>query len=138
MTRIETPPSDGDLDFTYVIESDFVRVTMGETVDATIIGDAAEHLTNDPAYTERMNLLIDDRRNKVPIHPTEARKAAQLMTRYPGRFGPRFAFLVNSTVQYGMIRIFGALVQHQGLLVRPFRDEADAVAWLRENESPAQ
>ena len=135
MNQSETLPITDDEAFSYVIEPDFVRFTMGEMVDARVVGEASERLANDPAYRNRMNLLIDDRRNKVPSRPAEARKAAQLLARYPGLFGPRIAILVNSTVQYGMIRIFGALVQQQGIVARPFRDEADAVAWLRDAEA---
>ena len=47
----------------------------------------------------------------------------------------RSALLVAEAVQFGIARMFQTLNDHPQVTVRIFRDEAEALAWLGEDES---
>ena len=120
-------------DFTIDQESFIVRANASGVVN---IEDAFELMTainQDPEYQKGMGTLLDLRNTRVMIKMdqlvTLAEAVRQLIS-VRGRIG--IAILTDSDITYGMGRIVGSSLGQDGVQVNAFRDETEAVQWLRE------
>ena len=86
-----------------------------------------------PDYKKGMGTLLDMRNTRVMIKmdqlTTLAEAVRQLIT-IRGRIG--IAILTDSDITYGMGRMVGSSLGHEDVQVGAFRDETEAVQWLRE------
>jgi len=92
-------------------------------------------LKRDPDYRAGMPLVIDERRRDGAAETIDVRGIARAVSGDPRVFeGVRCAVLVIGDAQYGVSRMFAALSEKSGMDVRVFRDEDEAVEWLREKD----
>ena len=86
-----------------------------------------------PDYKKGMGTLLDMRNTRVMIKmdqlTTLAEAVRQLIT-IRGRIG--IAILTDSDITYGMGRMVGSSLGQEDIQVGAFRDETEAVQWLRE------
>jgi hypothetical protein len=86
----------------------------------------AEVAEGGEAYPE----LVDGSQATVAFGPPEVRRMVEMLriAAASGPLGPT-AVVVHTDVGFGMIRMFGMLVE-SFCLIRPFRDRQEAEAWL--------
>lgn len=114
----------------YTIEKDFVRFEHPDGAAYHQIIADIDGLINDPDLTRRMNFLVDLRTLPKPLEGEDMRNLATYLERFLDRVGPKFAFIINKAVTYGMIRLLSAHLGSRNIEVRIFDKESDAVEWL--------
>lgn len=78
-------------------------------------------------------LLIDSRQSRVHPGFEAMRDLANFALALNASELPRTALIVQGSLQYGLARMFGSLVDHAKWEFRIFRETHDAEAWLEEN-----
>ena len=114
----------------YFIEKDFVRFEHPEgAAYEQIIADIND-LVKNPKLNRRKNFLVDLTTLPKPLEGEDMRNLAIYLDQVKDRVGPKFAFVVNTAVTYGMIRLLGVHLSSYRIEARIFENEADAVEWL--------
>lgn len=109
-----------------------VRVEVRGTPDLAEEKGIYQRFLRDPDYRPGMPILVDDRGREGMVDPAEVRSlAAAVSDSQVALRGTRCALLVGSDVQYGMSRVWAARAESSGMIVEVFRDEAEALRWLR-------
>ena len=104
-----------------------VTVTAVPTADELI--EVLTEIRNDTGYTHQLRLW-DFRKSEFNPSDSELKKIA--MHAAGGDEGPsKIAMLVGSDFSYGMSRMYYAYRSNEKAEVNVFRDEADAMNWLR-------
>ncbi len=89
-------------------------------------------LDDAPAQSLR-GLLFDVRASEVLVdRPTEqVREMARFLAGHGRRFGDRLALLADADYAYGLMRLGSVFVEQAGVATSVFREEAEALRWLR-------
>lgn len=112
----------------YSIEKKYVRMDHpGGGAHQNVFQDWFD-LIRDPAFSKRMNCLIDLRSLPKPMTSVDVKIIAQDFETLKKKIGPRLSFIVKSQVDFGMVRIFGALVEMRGFEIKVFECEEKAIA----------
>jgi len=78
-----------------------------------------------------MNFLIDLRSLPKPLEAEDMRRLSRYLEGIKDRIGPKFSFIVNRPVVYGMIRLLGAHLNIHDIEVEIFDSEEEAISWLK-------
>jgi len=62
----------------------------------------------------------------------DVKRIAQDFETLKEKIGPRLSFIVKSQLDYGMVRMFGSLVEMRGFEIEIFDAEEKAISWLKE------
>ena len=115
------------------VESGLLIIRQGDETDPNriveVLTQAFLSARLDPSITDRIRMLWD-----ATLAPAQADagKMQDMLRRLGGESGPvsKMAFVVDSKLQFGKGRMFGAYADDAGLDVNVFFDEDEARRWL--------
>jgi hypothetical protein len=114
----------------FSIENNVLHLNLdGELTKDDVLGFRAR-VQADPSYWPGMPELVDCRGLSTLFSADDLRALAARMERPASPRPWRCAVLVSSDVVYGLARMYDAFVDAAPIEVRPFRDPAEATAWL--------
>lgn len=94
-------------------------------------------MQDDPALDRGWGVLVDTREVTEAPHYTEMQNFVGISRRSPMSKESRRAFLVNSSVLFGVARMASTLASEFGRRYQVFRDEEDAYRWIAGGDEPA-
>jgi hypothetical protein len=111
-----------------------MRTLSRGDVGLTDVAACIEDVQREPWFP--LPTLSDVREATASIPSGEVRAIAGLLRDFsPKLRGVPIAVVVASNVSYGLVRMLGLLVDDV-LTIRPFRDDASALEWLRAADGP--
>jgi hypothetical protein len=119
---------------TYRIDSESGLLSakgLGTLTDADVAGFVSELLA-DPEFPHATASLVDFTEAKFGVASEHIPALARLHRELLSHGGPpRVAVVVPGDLNFGLARMYAQHLSPSGPEVRPFRDEAEARAWLR-------
>ncbi len=114
-------------------EASRVRVTVRGRVTPDEILQYRRDLVVDPAFRKGMSILVDASDVDTGAISRDALETvAEDLGTMGVAFGPvRLAIVVGSEAAFGLARRYEVLTEGAPILVRAFRDEAEAAEWMR-------
>ena len=107
-----------------------IRVTAVGDVTVTENESLARELEQEPSASPGMRMLVDISRSATSMTNEHLRSVARRFRSVQAHgIGP-VAIVAGSDFTYGMARAYSAYAEIEGIGVRVFRTEDDALAWL--------
>ena len=116
----------------YRIEKDYVRMTHPEGGAHQNVHQDWLNLLQDPDLSKRMNCLIDLRSLPKHLESLDVKMIARDFEVLKEKIGPKLSFIVKTQVDFGLVRMFGFLVEMRGFDINVFENEEEAIFWLTE------
>lgn len=116
----------------YAIEKNYVRFDHPEGARGEDIVAEIAALLKDPAYGAKMNCLVDLRTLPKAPETRDVRRIAAYYGTVREKIGPKIAFIVKNRLEFGMMRMFGILMEAHGFEIQIFETEGEAISWLKD------
>jgi len=116
----------------YSIKKDYVRMDHPEGGTFQNVHQDWLNLLQDPNLSKRINCLIDLRSLPKPMESVDVLNIARNFEILKEKIGPKLSFVVKTQVDFGMVRMFGSLVEMRGYKINVFESEEEAISWLQE------
>jgi hypothetical protein len=119
------------LRYRYDPATDIVRVHATGAISGSEIRDYFQALVRETWWRPGMRFLADNREvTSMPPHSGLEIGALAMVRSAAYGGGARVSVVVADSLQYGVVRQFDGLSAEAGAEMRPFYDEAEAIAWL--------
>jgi hypothetical protein len=114
-------------------EGSTISLRMTGDYQTADIRDALLAALDESAGSDVTGLLFDVRQSRAIARRTAAdvRAIGQFIADHADRFGRRLALVADNDVAFGLMRLGSVDVEQRGVDSRVFRDEGEAVRWLR-------
>lgn len=117
---------------TYSIGKNYIRFSYPGGDGFQRINDDFNDLASNPKITNRMNVLVDLRSLPTTPKSEDMKKLAGRLDALNEKLGPKVSFVVKNSMEFGMIRVFGAYADLHGFKINIFETEETAISWLME------
>ncbi len=118
--------------YTIDLEHGCIFIKWSEVVSAHDFIAFNRVLVQDPNYRSGLKRLVDVRGLEVEVSFDEIDEMVRenINKRDASEGHRKVAILVSSDLGYGLTRMLGSMAEHTRTVARPFRNLAEAVAWL--------
>ncbi|MDX1430220.1 MAG: STAS/SEC14 domain-containing protein [Rhodothermales bacterium] len=115
-----------------------IRATLSGEVSFEEMALAVNQSVQHPDVAPGFNVFSDHRELAEPATRLQLEQLVDHLTRFKDKMGgARWAVVTHpGSASYGMMRMLGFLAEAVPMVVRPFSDETEALAWLAEADQP--
>ena len=116
----------------YAVDGRLVRMELEGVYAPDDIISTFSAALEDPELPEHPRFLLDVTRSQVIAQRSadELRSVAEVFAAHAQHFGGRCAVVVGEPVQFGLVRMAGAFIESDSVVVEVFGNPDDAKAWL--------
>ncbi len=111
----------------------YTRVVLKGSVTTDEIVQASEKALADPSYNPKANILFDNRLSESAANRADIGERLRFLVGLGSSIGSRIAILVSRPIHFGLARMAEMLGEDHGLIMRVFKDEAEAIGWITED-----